>query len=481
MKKSILFFLFWFCSTLICHSQTTATIKIMSDQDITAQIFGNIDEAFQPYYYSITQLSISKHIPLEYVLDVGEWAFIQINLPQRLFLLLCPDDNVTIINHDGNILIEGSNAVGHQYYDQNWNGTQNFIAKLESSLWAINNYSEYLKIFQADFVLPEKRKIDTMLNNKDVSECYASIIKLDIEYYQYTCLIQKLKALHLNKSLTDAQKLQISSLLEILYEQISTYDDTLGLRLYLGSSFIKEKYSQAYAALSISERNVLHEKYSSSTFGPYLYYLIAPQNVQIAEFFDCIMIQYIYQVNEFNSSALIKYLREIAPTAESVQILSKIETNQTKDSDDNNIKYIDLEINTLKDIVNIPDLTGNYCLVDLWATWCVPCRQDFSYNKDLHNLLLKYNNIKQVYVSIDDIAESQKWQELIKTYDLTGVHFIANPQLIHTLTNEIYTGKSITIPRYILLSPDGDVLCSNLPRPNNLQKLATLLNMYLSK
>lgn len=150
-------------------------------------------------------------------------------------------------------------------------------------------------------------------------------------------------------------------------------------------------------------------------------------------------------------------------------------------TDNKDIRYIESEMNTLQDIVQIPELSGNYCLVDLWATWCVPCRKEFSYSKELYGVLSEYGNIKQVYISIDDISNKQQWQELIERYNLQGSHFIANTELRRAIIKQIYGNRAITIPRYILLSLSGEVLCSDFPHPHELQKIAAALKGYIKK
>lgn len=63
--------------------------------------------------------------------------------------------------------------------------------------------------------------------------------------------------------------------------------------------------------------------------------------------------------------------------------------------------------------------------IDCWATYCAPCIKQFSYNEGLHSFLAS-NNIKTLYVTVDNEISENLWQKLIKNYNLNGYHFYPN-------------------------------------------------------
>ncbi|WP_395056086.1 TlpA family protein disulfide reductase [Flavobacterium sp.] len=83
--------------------------------------------------------------------------------------------------------------------------------------------------------------------------------------------------------------------------------------------------------------------------------------------------------------------------------------------------------------------------IDLWATWCGPCIQQFPYNKDLHTFL-DTKNIKILYVSFDKEEETAKWEKYIQDYNLTGYHFLGNKAYQEKFLNPL----SAYIPRYFV-------------------------------
>ena len=83
--------------------------------------------------------------------------------------------------------------------------------------------------------------------------------------------------------------------------------------------------------------------------------------------------------------------------------------------------------------------------IDFWATWCSPCIQQFSYNKELHSFL-DSQNIKTLYLSYNKEEDITKWGKYIQDYNLTGYHFLAN----NSYREKFLEPLSESIPRYFI-------------------------------
>ncbi|MCD7939793.1 MAG: hypothetical protein LUH50_06765 [Bacteroides intestinalis] len=112
-------------------------------------------------------------------------------------------------------------------------------------------------------------------------------------------------------------------------------------------------------------------------------------------------------------------------------------------------------------------MKGKFLYLDLWASWCMPCRGEFSYKEQVDTLLNTYKNIATVYVSIDKEKQEKAWLNCIKRYKLDGFHLRASPELQQDIQKLIYGTDTYDIPRYILISPTGKILHKNLSRPSN--------------
>ncbi|WP_439128917.1 TlpA family protein disulfide reductase [Polaribacter sp.] len=138
------------------------------------------------------------------------------------------------------------------------------------------------------------------------------------------------------------------------------------------------------------------------------------------------------------------------------------------------MKFIDgKKINSLSEL--IPKLNGEKYYVDVWATWCGPCKKEFKHNKKLDSLLKEYN-YKKIYISIDKEDLTQKWKDYIKFYDLTGTHTLANPGFVKDFTkNHSLVKNGISIPQYLIIDNKGNIVSNNAPRPSNINKLREIL------
>jgi thiol-disulfide isomerase/thioredoxin len=123
----------------------------------------------------------------------------------------------------------------------------------------------------------------------------------------------------------------------------------------------------------------------------------------------------------------------------------------------------------------LEDLKGKYVYIDVWATWCGPCRGEIPFLKKIEE---KYHdkNISFVSISIDAQKDLEKWKALIKDKELGGVQLFAD----NDWNSKFVKDYGITgIPRFILIDPNGKIVNADAPRPSapELQvQLDTLLN-----
>ncbi len=127
----------------------------------------------------------------------------------------------------------------------------------------------------------------------------------------------------------------------------------------------------------------------------------------------------------------------------------------------------------------LDDFKGKYVYVDVWATWCGPCKQQIPF---FSKLIEEYKDKNIVFVGIStDSARrngtiekaNTKWRAMVKTKKMKGVQLFAGTS---TFNADFYRPYVINgIPRFILIDPDGNIVDANAPRPSQSQ-LKTLLN-----
>ncbi|MEO6630307.1 MAG: thioredoxin-like domain-containing protein, partial [Mucilaginibacter sp.] len=104
--------------------------------------------------------------------------------------------------------------------------------------------------------------------------------------------------------------------------------------------------------------------------------------------------------------------------------------------------------------------------IDLWATWCIPCRAEFGYYKSLMPMM-KQKNIQPVFISIDAPAAKSSWKKLVLMNNLEGSHILANRKLKADIEKLVYKKGQISVPRYLMINRRGQVVNWDAPRPSD--------------
>ncbi len=126
-------------------------------------------------------------------------------------------------------------------------------------------------------------------------------------------------------------------------------------------------------------------------------------------------------------------------------------------------------------IVKLSDLKGKYVYIDVWATWCAPCIKQVPYLKALEE---RYHNKSIVFVSISVDKEEVKktWRQMITDKQLGGIQLFSDKSFDSEFMNA-YAVNSI--PRFILIDPEGKVMKTEAPRPS-FDKTRDLLDKLLN-
>ncbi len=123
----------------------------------------------------------------------------------------------------------------------------------------------------------------------------------------------------------------------------------------------------------------------------------------------------------------------------------------------------------------LESLKGKYVYVDLWATWCGPCRAEIPSLKkmetDFHG-----KNIEFVSVSVDAEKDHEKWKTFVTEKELGGIQLYAGKA---ELSDFIKAFEVNSIPRFILIDPKGVVVDADAKRPSD-PRLQEQLNKLLN-
>ena len=117
----------------------------------------------------------------------------------------------------------------------------------------------------------------------------------------------------------------------------------------------------------------------------------------------------------------------------------------------------------------LSSLRGKYVLIDFWASWCGPCRQENP------NVVKAYNQFKDKGFTIYSVSLDQdkaKWERAIASDGLTWNH-VSDLAGWNSVAGATYGVKAI--PQSFLIDPRGKIIAKNLRGEALVAKLAEVL------
>lgn len=115
---------------------------------------------------------------------------------------------------------------------------------------------------------------------------------------------------------------------------------------------------------------------------------------------------------------------------------------------------------------------GKFVLLDIWGTWCSPCKEALSHSTEEYERLKDYDI---VFLYLANNSPQTAWENVIKEYNVSG------PNVFHyNLPAKLQTAIEHYLdvhawPTYKLFNRDGDLLDLNVDA-RHLEDLARLLD-----
>jgi peroxiredoxin len=122
---------------------------------------------------------------------------------------------------------------------------------------------------------------------------------------------------------------------------------------------------------------------------------------------------------------------------------------------------------------NLNNFKGEVLVIDVWATWCTGCLNEFPY---LDRLKEKYasSDIQFISISIDD--KRDVWLNTIQKKDLKGIQLWAQDGKNSQFSLDYYL-EECGLPCFILIDGTGKIINARAPRPSeNLDYILTKLD-----
>jgi peroxiredoxin len=120
-------------------------------------------------------------------------------------------------------------------------------------------------------------------------------------------------------------------------------------------------------------------------------------------------------------------------------------------------------------MIRLSSFKGKYVLVDFWASWCGPCRQE---NPNVVAAFNRYKNKNFTVFGVSLDKSKDPWIQAIQNDNLTWTHVSD----LKGWANEVAKQFGITsIPQNLLIDPNGNLVAKNLRGPALDAKLEALI------
>jgi|GEM_PF-1096027 len=128
----------------------------------------------------------------------------------------------------------------------------------------------------------------------------------------------------------------------------------------------------------------------------------------------------------------------------------------------------------------IKPYAGKIVYLDIWGTWCGPCKIEMKY---VHELKKKFKgrDIVFVYLDMDDNLRDASWKEYLTYYGIEGEHYRMTNEEIQSIWTEIKKegGTTGRYPTYVLFDRKGKIITPEAERPSSREKLYLQLDKVL--
>jgi len=127
-------------------------------------------------------------------------------------------------------------------------------------------------------------------------------------------------------------------------------------------------------------------------------------------------------------------------------------------------------------MISMKDFKGKVVFIDVWATWCGPCREQFPFLKEVEEEYKNNNDIVFLGISIDRARDRQKWINMIKKENLPPLQLFDDMGKFFAHKYDIHA-----VPRFLLISKEGKWIEVRCPRPEAKEDLKKYLDKALQE
>nr|MCU0393822.1 TlpA family protein disulfide reductase [Thermoflexibacter sp.] len=373
------------------------------------------------------------------------------------------DKYVPIYHRENWLNIKGSNATGHLYFSKvNFYFMDKFIP-IQDIFQSIPTNIDSLLIKVDNHYLKATYWLDSLYALKQISNPFFLALKKEFRVaFYWETVGECLKRTNSPKFTNPSKKKAYQDLISKIYRNYPVSQESMGQGMHDTGyliDYVLEDRKRFYGKVDLYNESIEDEDFHD----------VAPEKWRKFLRGNGIYANLIAQPEKYDYEEIVTKFKSQYPDSEWIPHLERVLALRRKPKEqpkDNAIHFID----SLQKSQNLQqlfqnELKGKKLYVDFWATWCAPCKAEFRYYNEIHAQLEKLG-IQSLFISIDDTKDKEKWKKVINATNLAGYHTLASEKLQDDILAKIFDNKTISIPMYLLVDEQGNIIVKDAPRPS---------------
>ena len=397
-------------------------------------------------------------------LTISHPTFIKLIFNNAIVELLCePNDTLQLKVKDvlksknDWLEIEGKNRKGIAYYNLIYNRVRSDKFYKIRTVFEDNYHSGGDVLFDRikNEISRQTNWVDSLLKTKDISPPFADFMNAQISY-----ILAWEVGEECNKyfEANDPLSITSSTIKRRLFEVYNPLD--YRLRTCLAMGYYYTYFAELYKGTPISADTL------SVIVNDTPFYSLAPLDIQGYLWGASLLAHYLYDPDtQRNCKAFKKYASKFENSPYVTFFNSSDICSPKEKREVNMINPVDMDLFSFIKF----NFYGKRVFVDLWATWCAPCKMEFKFYDAAFYEFMKDHKIEVVFISIDDPKRRDQWEREVNTFNLKGNHILAETLLQASLKEVVYDDGNVVIPRYLLADETGKILSTDFMRPSDPQ------------
>ena len=361
-----------------------------------------------------------------------------------------------------------------------------YIILRDSVLSAKNDKTDWYHLSQKDFILYEDKK--SRLNDSVARAAFTAKTPPD-EYYNF----------FKSKIFLDIKFSKLSEYLNVvLSDRNLSYQQSVD---FIYNNFSKPFFNDLY-----NKENLKSEEYHVVMYNDYCYYLLDLDRRKDSTHYDVknsdiAMLKKIAEVYEgpikdrilyAQMTSYIRYCRSFEnlkryratlPPYISLITDTGYRSDLNKLFTDKEADLVKLQVgkpapvftahDSLGNSYSVDEFKGKVVVLDLWASWCIPCRHETPYLKTMVEKYKSDNRI--VFVSVAVLDKENAWKKAMADDKPTWLQLFDNDGSVQ----RSYVANSI--PKFVVINKQGDITSFDAPMPSDHSELQKILDVELAK